>query len=827
VRYLLKNLRKISLVTLFFLTAFYGASALAINSIPTPNTSSPEDIITQYYNNQNNHPKTITIVNNTSKTIYPVVRAYSTSDKHEYRIYVGYADNAGKFSLGVPPKKTPDVLSKAIVYIPPQLWDAGRVEIFDVIPSVPTEDIEPTALHTFDQQQNSINYGDLIYRNDKAIGFPLDAPSQLVEYTLDPDMVDYDVSYVDHLYMPVALEVDEGTLGYMGSGISLENMQTQLEAFVRGEYTNGYFAMGTGQNIGWPFFYNSSNPFPAINGGPVKLPAAYNIFALSDSRSTYDPSNLIKMLQTNQANQDNNDQAVLDGLVNRWLGWVYPSNYRGDLRDLPPGIVPSVGYFATNCGDDTFCKAFADTVNHVWPVAWEAVQQKFPQLKDEERPYKVVEEILGYDFPASFNHDAPIYSDNQDSFRDAVKSLLRGVPYPFDKYPQSQWYPDPRSTVNGKDNPNQKYNLDPIVWFVHKQLGMAGYGFSIDDDTGNVQTPGKSFTIAVGGLDGLKNKTQYDADTQQAVLISPGWTAMESTSLGGCKLNQGTGTDCPVSVRPEVAKKATVTLSTQDGSLTFTLTHGKLNRETKVYPLVMEPGQCKVKGLDPSLCSSMSNDPKKPQFFLVPSPSVVPPPPPVVAANLYFAPGWSSINGCGINASDLEGAAGARPFNSKTACTITLMGVVDTKTTVVATIQAVFNTEGYITSASCQMNGNTCKTPPFISPKGDVMNIAQPVDLVPAPVVTAYLYYAPGWDSISGCGIDITPNGAAGAKPFSNSGSSCTLTLKGMDPNLVATMPISFNGEGRVVNVSCEGTSCNNKPAISPDGAALNLAPPG
>src|SRR5262249_33286071 len=93
--------------------------------------------------------------------------------------------------------------------------------------------------------------------------------------------------------------------------------------------------------------------------------------------------------------------------------------------------------------------------------------------------------------------------------RDQVKSILRGVSdFNVDK-DQTKWYPDPAvstlgaSIDTGSGPQPAKFgvsNLDPYAWFVHTQLKMSGYGFSLDDDRANAQDHTSPLEIAFGGL---------------------------------------------------------------------------------------------------------------------------------------------------------------------------------------------------------------------------------------------------------------------------------------------------------------------------------------
>ena len=99
--------------------------------------------------------------------------------------------------------------------------------------------------------------------------------------------------------------------------------------------------------------------------------------------------------------------------------------------------------------------------------------------------------------------------------RDMIKSVLRGVS-DFTKYPDvldakgdhTSWYPDPAEPRGGQHF--NVFNLNPFVWFVHVRLGFSSYGFSVDDDTGNIGAGGASqLQVTVGGTLGLQKKSQW------------------------------------------------------------------------------------------------------------------------------------------------------------------------------------------------------------------------------------------------------------------------------------------------------------------------------
>lgn len=91
-------------------------------------------------------------------------------------------------------------------------------------------------------------------------------------------------------------------------------------------------------------------------------------------------------------------------------------------------------------------------------------------------------------------------SDISNEIRDFTKSLLRGVAdFGRDKESNGNWYPDPSEHTGGQDF--NILNLDPFVWFVHKKLGLSGYGFSVDDDVADVGADkATKLQAAIGGL---------------------------------------------------------------------------------------------------------------------------------------------------------------------------------------------------------------------------------------------------------------------------------------------------------------------------------------
>ena len=203
----------------------------------------------------------------------------------EYRVYVGYSQGGTNY-FGLLPGQS------ITVPIPQAIWDSGRLDI--------VADTPETA-QTFLSSGLPFNYSPsaatnvepitgtdgvlFLYHDATPKGIGADAPSQLVEWSVrdksvTPDVgtsVDYDLSYLDHMYLPVAVEANPGPghpgkAGYIGTTLTGAQFQSTLQKFVSGSLLNGYFG---GQ--GWPEYdLGTSNP-----NDPIKIPGGYNILELT------------------------------------------------------------------------------------------------------------------------------------------------------------------------------------------------------------------------------------------------------------------------------------------------------------------------------------------------------------------------------------------------------------------------------------------------------------------------------------------------------------------------------------------------------------------
>lgn len=182
-------------------------------------------------------------------TIYPVVQAplanWEKDNGGQRRIYV----NVSPDIKGLPPGK------QIRVNIPDSHWyQGGRIFIFTLDPlkyeSLGFDNNQKSKINPHEKVDCGINFCEV---GDAVAAYNDDAPAQLLEYTYDsfdpktgkppangnfddPDtipMADIDVSYVDSVYLPVAMSLDDkGVTGYMGTIIPFDEFKTKVNEFL-------------------------------------------------------------------------------------------------------------------------------------------------------------------------------------------------------------------------------------------------------------------------------------------------------------------------------------------------------------------------------------------------------------------------------------------------------------------------------------------------------------------------------------------------------------------------------------------------------------------
>ena len=288
--------------------------------------------------------KTLKLTNKHTTTVYPIMRdgneaavdatpnvgLYDPYDpvRREYRGYIGYKGTDNKYYFGLKPGES------ILVRIPLVFWNGARIGIaIDgryLTPAIgqpnplgydPNAKTIITVAETDSKDTTLIKNGVVMWYTAALKGPALDSPDQLAEWTIRDKvylsnirtknsiptsekvtLVNYDVSYVDNMFLPVAMEAldvpiphppfppgrNSQPYGWIGAINTSAELQGKITTFTTSgnsmlkEYFGGY---------GWPS-YN----IPIVQN---KIPAGQNVFAqspLADVRSSYD--NLTYMLSS-------------------------------------------------------------------------------------------------------------------------------------------------------------------------------------------------------------------------------------------------------------------------------------------------------------------------------------------------------------------------------------------------------------------------------------------------------------------------------------------------------------------------------------------------
>jgi hypothetical protein len=193
-----------------------------------------------------------------------------------------------------------------------------------------------------------------------------------------------------------------------------------------------------------------------------------------------------------------------------------------DFTFHPPKPLLWTPATATDPGYPLFVLDFSADNLPAWHDPYEFSQQVYLVMAsmnqighpNNDSVSKYMQDIVGANMGYIFTNAAKQTDETQTVIaiiRDKIKSVLRGVS-DFTKYPDTvdndgnhtTWYPDPKKQRGGRTF--NVFNLDPFVWFVHVTLGFSGYGFSVDDDTGDIGAGGATqLRITVAGTGGLTN----------------------------------------------------------------------------------------------------------------------------------------------------------------------------------------------------------------------------------------------------------------------------------------------------------------------------------
>lgn len=271
--------------------------------------------------------KTITIRNTGTTTVYPLMRGVNNTASpddaktglydpfdpvnNEYRGYIGYKSalnpKTNTYYYGLKPKQS------VTVRVPLPFWDGGRMHILtepqylvpkDGVPNVYSYDPNASVVIAPAEDDSSLTKDGVVlwYHSTVPVGPVNESPDQLLEWTFrDKDyfakiptkgvipkgenvnLVNYDISYVDNLYLPLAIEALDVPLpqppvrkrqpyGWIGANYTADGLRDKLRTFASSGTANGLGTYFGGK--GWPVFN-----MPDLDD--IKIPSGNTIFAES------------------------------------------------------------------------------------------------------------------------------------------------------------------------------------------------------------------------------------------------------------------------------------------------------------------------------------------------------------------------------------------------------------------------------------------------------------------------------------------------------------------------------------------------------------------
>lgn len=290
----------------------------------------------------------------------------------------------------------------------------------------------------------------------------------------------YNVSNVDQVYLPVAIEPvrNPSNIGYMGTTMSVTQFRKQLAAFT-GTDTDP-------DNPAWPIYNN-----PVVKGKPtypnagIRVPSTQTVFNYYMNPFYFPgPGQVPQIIPTKPP------QSVAN-IMNQWASCT---------ADSPKGCPDSDIYQEVN---STFLDSYANyikTCNKVPPFL-KPVKGNPPQPK----PEAFLTYVYGW-VPFNFacpNDDLPTADQPPAGSRVPIDYMHVQYNYQNDGLAKSKWF-------------------NPYTQLIHGDVASGGlaanaYAFSIDDHSSFLSNDGGTLPggliFAIGGANGLPNKQQVPPPT--------------------------------------------------------------------------------------------------------------------------------------------------------------------------------------------------------------------------------------------------------------------------------------------------------------------------
>lgn len=470
--------------------------------------------------------KTITVYNNSvDRTIFPVVATsknavnewiqgcFRTTDLYPTKLVYKLFVNEGK---GIPPNSsvtmTLPLYSKLSEETYITWWNGGRVVLADKDDRLLDVANEDTKLATPDGvtcQGKNTECALSTYSSN--IQFPENIYAQLSEYTfgdsiipagqtlrlLKPENVGYNISYVDHVYMPVAIGPKNNPyIGYSGSAQPLAEFSNLLKSFL----------VEPSVGKGWPVY----------NLFATKLPGGYNIFAQREGvlhatdnvpiKPTDANPPVLTVMQCIDGGCSNEEKKTLryGQAVQRMQNlWAYcAGGWSG----------ADIAKYAT--ADDVSAICSAGLITNL-----KAVQQFFQQnhqnyliMYGKGQCEGTTPKVPTFDYWQAITHIYGWVPFNEGCGAAANPLKDTSIPGWDHAAIQSMYIHQLQYNYRQPGGIDPKLLFNPYVQLIHEDLKMNAYGFSVDDAVGFMSELGDGLIFAVGGTQGLENQKQFNYD---------------------------------------------------------------------------------------------------------------------------------------------------------------------------------------------------------------------------------------------------------------------------------------------------------------------------
>lgn len=326
------------------------------------------------------------------------------------------------------------------------------------------------------------------------------APVGQTEPMLRPALVGYNISYVDQLYMPVAMEPAANPyIGYSGSVMDWPTFAGKLNSFVTDPTSAGNdWSVYNMSELRLPSTANSFvEQIGRIVAGqsdvPVQWPGSPNPPLLTVAACRTDPSSCT------QDPPKVFGQAI-QRLMNLWSTCVKWEPGAGAPASTDPSL---------SCPTDLQSKM--QQVHDLLKQNWEDYQAQFSSKCTGTMPDKLktftyevaLERIYGW---VPYNDGCA--ADFNPLFETVIKSGSNsGV---TGKQVQPMYTEDLQYNYESAEvKSDPKLTFNPYVQLIHGDLGMSAYAFSVDDAVGFMQEAGSGLIYTVGGNHGLPNRDQF------------------------------------------------------------------------------------------------------------------------------------------------------------------------------------------------------------------------------------------------------------------------------------------------------------------------------